>query len=76
MEQENGAEEINSNSPLSIANERLFLVVLNDFLITMKHLEGGGSIYRSKFAPAKTGAVVDSEQSTLLRIIDILFLCL
>ena len=44
-------------SPLSIANERFFLVVRNDFLITMKHLEGGGSIYRSKFAPAKTGAV-------------------
>ena len=52
MEQENGAEEINSNlrssrkvNPLITLDSKwtLSLVVLNDFYITIKHLEDGGS---------------------------------
>ena len=69
MERENAAMEINSNLKkiavksivlITLDNKwTLVSIILKDFYITMKYLEGGSSD-RCTFAPAKPGAVEDS----------------
>ena len=71
MERENAAMEINSNLKkiavksivlITLDNKwTLVSIILKDFYITMKYLEGGSND-RCTFAPAKPGAVEDSRE--------------
>ena len=62
MEPENAAAEMNSNlkKQLTLGNKwTLVSIILKNFYIPMKYLEGGSSDGFT-FAPAKPGAVEDS----------------